>query len=258
MSLGKIIRTKREELELTLDEVSGKVGFSKPYLSTIETSKVKNPPSDELLRKLEKVLLFEPGELLGNAHLERTPKDILEKIESMELNINQWRRLFKNLKEDRTDAGRLDKLLEESEVAGEQDAGSISLGRPVPIINKVSAGYPADFDDLDYPVGVADDYVRCPDLRDPHAFAVRVVGDSMEPNFKEGDIVVFSPAALVQNGDDCFVRFSSPHETAFKRVFFEPNDMIRLQPRNEKYPPMTIEGKRINGLYRAIAKVERL
>jgi hypothetical protein len=44
----------------------------------------------------------------------------------------------------------------------------------------------------------------------------------------------------------------------FKRAFFEPNDMIRLQPRNEKYPPMTIEGKRINGLYRAIAKVQRL
>ena len=65
MSLGKIIRTKREELELTLDEVSGKVGFSKPYLSTIETSKVNNPPSDELLRKLEKVLAFRAGGAFG-------------------------------------------------------------------------------------------------------------------------------------------------------------------------------------------------
>jgi phage repressor protein C with HTH and peptisase S24 domain len=128
----------------------------------------------------------------------------------------------------------------------------------VPVINKVSAGYPTDFDDLGYPVGFSDDYVRCPDLHDPNAFAVRVVGDSMEPRFIEGDIVIFSPAAEVVNGDDCFVRFAQPHETAFKRVFFETDDTVRLQPRNERYAPMVIDGKRINGLYRAVIKYERL
>ena len=46
----------------------------------------------------------------------------------------------------------------------------------------------------------------------------------------------------VKNGDDCFVRFSMPHETTFKRVFFEKDDMIRLQPRNQKYPPQVVEG----------------
>ena len=126
------------------------------------------------------------------------------------------------------------------------------------MINKVSAGYPRDFNDLDYPVGVADDYVRCPDLHDPNAFAVRVFGDSMEPKFHEGDIVVFSPAAEVYNGDDCFVRFSMPHETSFKRVFFESDEEVRLQPRNEKYSPIVVKGKRINGLYRAVIKYEKL
>ena len=58
MSLGKIIREKREQLRLTLDEVGSRTGFSKPYLSTIETGKVKNPPGDQLLAKLEKVLEF--------------------------------------------------------------------------------------------------------------------------------------------------------------------------------------------------------
>jgi phage repressor protein C with HTH and peptisase S24 domain len=257
MSLGEIIRSKRQELGLTLDEVSGKVGFSKPYLSTIETGNVNNPPSDELLRKLEKVLEFESGKLLRLAHIERVPKDILEKFESTEVENVKWRQLFRNLKEQKSDFEQLDKLLEKSKLTVERQAGSISPGRPVPIINKVSAGYPADFDDLDYPVGIADDYVRCPDISDPNAFAVRVVGDSMEPKYREGDIVVFSPAAQPQSGDDCFVRFTSPHETTFKRVFFEENN-IRLQPRNDKYPPIIVEGKRINGMYRAIAKVERL
>jgi hypothetical protein len=46
MSLGQIIRNKREQLDLTLDEVSNRVGYPNlPF--TIETGKVKNPPSDD-------------------------------------------------------------------------------------------------------------------------------------------------------------------------------------------------------------------
>ena len=252
MSLGQIIRTKREQMHLTLDEVSAGVGFSKPYLSTIETGKVNNPPSDELLTKLEKTLEFEPGLLLHIAHMESLPPDIRQEYESAEAQNQKLRQFIKNLVHKKTDAVQVDTILAESEKA------SLAAGRLVPVINKVAAGYPADFNDLDYPAGVADDYVRCPDLHDTNAFAVRVIGDSMEPKFSEGDIVVFSPAAEVHSGDDCFIRFAMPHETTFKRVFFEPNDKVRLQPRNEKYPPMIVDGKRIDGLYRAIIKYEKL
>jgi phage repressor protein C with HTH and peptisase S24 domain len=245
MSLGEIIRNKREELGLTLDEVSIKVKFSKPYLSTIETGRVNNPPSDELLQKLERVLGFEQGSLLYMAHLESAPTDVREKYESALAENEKYRQMLK-----KGQAGGASEIKDESK-------GTFSAGRLVPIINKVTAGYPADFDDLDYPVGIADDYVRCPGVHDPNAFAVYVIGDSMEPKFKEGDIVVFSPKIQAQNGDDCFVRFATPHETTFKRVYFEDNN-YRLQPRNEKYAPMVVESKRVNGLYKAIAKVERL
>jgi len=258
MSLGQIIRKKREQLNLTLDEVSSRVRFSKPYLSTIETGKVKNPPSDKLLTKLEKLLDFEPGLLLHIAHMESLPPDIRGRYESAEAEKQKWRQFIKNLVHRKPDPNQLDTLLAESELDIEKEGGTLSAGRLVPVINKVAAGYPADFNDLDYPVGIADDYVRCPDLHDPNAFAVRVVGDSMEPKFRQGDIVIFSPAAEVHNGDDCFVRLAVPHETAFKRVFFEPDSKVRLQPRNEKYSPIIIDGKRINGLYRAVTKYERL
>ena len=266
MSLGQIIRKKREQLNLTLDEVSSRVGFSKPYLSTIETDKVKNPPGDELLTKLEKTLEFEPGLLLHIAHIEGLPSDVRQEYESAEAENEKLRQFIKNLVHKKNDIAGLDAVLAESKldfdelsrVDIEQAGPALSAGRLVPVINKVSAGYPSDFNDLDYPVGVADDYVRCPDLHDPNAFAVRVVGDSMEPKFREGDIVIFSPAAEVHNGDDCFVRFAMPHETTFKRVFFDPDNKVRLQPRNEKYSPQIVDGKRINGLYRAIIKYERL
>jgi len=258
MSLGQIIRKKREELDLTLEDVSSRIRFSKPYLSTVETGKVKNPPSDDLLRKLEKTLEFEQGLLLHIAHMERLPSDIREEYESAEAENQRWRQLVKNLIGKKAKLSELNTLLAESELGIEQDKLPLAAGRLVPVINRVAAGYPTDFNDLDYPAGVADDYVRCPDLHDPNAFAVRVVGDSMEPKFYEGDIVVFSPTAEVHNGDDCFIRFAMPHETTFKRLFFEPKKKIRLQPRNEKYSPTIIDGKRVNGLYRAVIKYEKL
>ena len=121
----------------------------------------------------------------------------------------------------------------------EKNSGNIETVRSnaVPVINKVSAGYPKDFTDLAYPPQVADEYVGCPDVQDKDAFAARVHGDSMTPKYRPGDIVIFSPALSPKNGDDCFVRFEDG-QTTFKRVFFE-NDatdtpVIRLQPRNEK------------------------
>ena len=245
-------------MELTLEEVSSRVGFSKPYLSTIETGKVKNPPSDELLRKLERILKFKRGMLLRIAHIERMPSDIRQEYESAEAENQKWRQLTRKLVSRKAKVSQLKRFLGKSTRGIEQDKLSIAAGRLVPVINRVSAGYPTDFNDLDYPAGVADDYVRCPDVHDPSAFAVRVVGDSMEPKFRQGDIVVFSPAAEVNSGDDCFIRFAMPHETAFKRVFFERKKKIRLQPRNEKYSPTIVDGTRINGLYRAVIKYEKL
>ncbi|MCK4753013.1 MAG: helix-turn-helix domain-containing protein [Planctomycetes bacterium] len=258
MSLGQIIRKKREKLNLTLDEVSSCVGFSRPYLSTIETGKVKNPPSDELLKKLEKTLDFEQGLLLHIAHMESLPSDIRQEYESAEAENQKLRQFVKNLMHAKHDAGKLDVLLSESSLNIEKNAALSVAGRLIPVINKISAGYPTDFAGSDCSVSAADDYVRCPGLHDPDAFAVRVVGNSMKPKFHEGDIVVFSPAAEVADGDDCFIRFETPHETTFKRVFFEQDKKIRLQPRNEKYPPVIINNKRINILCRAVIRYEKL
>ncbi|MEL7238981.1 MAG: helix-turn-helix transcriptional regulator, partial [Planctomycetota bacterium] len=74
--LGQKIRTRRQELGLTLDELAGRTRVSKPYLSLIETGRVNNPPSDEKLRQIEHALGFAPAELVSQAHLQRTPRDV--------------------------------------------------------------------------------------------------------------------------------------------------------------------------------------
>src|SRR5438094_5722550 len=75
-SLGPKLRKQRRRLGLTLDELAGRTSISKPYLSLIETGRVPNPPSDEKLRRLEQVLGFLTGELVSQAHLQRTPRDV--------------------------------------------------------------------------------------------------------------------------------------------------------------------------------------
>jgi SOS-response transcriptional repressor LexA len=255
MALGKIIRQKRKELKLTLDEVAGKTGFSKPYLSTIETESVNNPPSDELIAKLEKILKFKSGYLLYLAHKEKLPSDIRRELEALHAENRKYRSLLRNILKRKQKVSDIGRIITDQDF---QDTKKRPPGNWIPIINKVAAGYPRDFDDLGYPVGFADDYVLAPDLNDPNAFAVRVVGDSMEPEFRQGDIVIFSPAASVQSGCDCFVRFQNPYEATFKRVFFDAKNQIRLQPRNEKYPPQFVKPSRISGLYKAVIQYRQL
>ncbi len=257
MSLGKVLRQQREKLGITLDELARLTDFSKPYLSTVETGKVKNPPSDDLLVRLEQHLKFEKGYLLHMAHMERVPADIKHTIEHNEAENNRLKSIIKDLiKSDSAKPSSKNKKI----LANITSKGT-ELKQPrnlIPIINKVSAGYPADYSDLDYPPGGADDYVRCPDLNDPNAFAVRVIGDSMEPKFHEGDIIVFSPARKVESGDDCFVRINDPYEATFKRVYFEDNETLRLQPRNQKYSPIFMPVTKISGLWKAVMRYEQL
>lgn len=260
MALGNVIRQRRDELGLTLDEVSRRTKYSKPYLSTIETGKVKNPPADELLVRLEEVLEFEKGLLVHIAHMARLPADVREAFESSRAENEHWRVLIQRVVEGGGDMGE---LLKDDKVRDALDAGADNVvhlstaGRLVPVINDVAAGYPVDYDDKGYPPGGADEYVRCPDIHDPNAFAVRIVGDSMEPKYRQGDILIFSPALEVRNGDDCFVRMMDPHETTFKQVFFE-GDTVRLQPRNHHYVPQILTADRVNGVWRAICRYERL
>jgi repressor LexA len=277
--LGSKIRRKRKDLGLTLDELAGRTQISKPYLSLIETGRVPNPPSDEKLRRLEQTLGFVPGELITQAHLYRTPRDVRAVLSKL---LAGKKDEGGSKKEDENSASSPSSILHPSSSSAtgavnlddaylsgvlhdlvEKNAGNVEqvATNAVPVINRVSAGYPKDFTDLSYPRGVADDYVGCPDVQDKEAFAARVHGDSMSPKYREGDIVIFSPAAATRNGDDCFVRFEDGH-TTFKRVFFESDDtgnaVLRLQPRNEKYRAQSVASEKVLGLYKAVFKYQRV
>lgn len=86
-----------------------------------------------------------------------------------------------------------------------------AAARRVPVIGLAQAGQDGFFDDADYPAGGGWDHVALPRTEaaladDPHAFGLTIHGNSMEPVYREGDIIVVSPAAPVRAGDRVVVR----------------------------------------------------
>ena len=291
IGFGGVIHQRRTALRLSLAEVARRAGCAKSYLSAIENG-IKGVPGEELAARLERVLSFRDGELVEMAMWARTPAAVRADVEAMRLRDAAGRELAAALRSEDLDAvhrsGKLAALIdalegkvEESSEGEKKEAGSdlsgvsraglgvVGPGRTgggieraelpmeIPLINKVTAGYPGSFTDLGYPARVADEYVRAPDVHDPDAFAARVVGDSMEPMYREGDIVVFSPSRVVESGMDCFVRLEPDSETTFKRVYFEVGDdgaeMIRIQPINNAYGAMVVGREAVAGLYAGVS-----
>ncbi|HWE03770.1 MAG TPA: LexA family transcriptional regulator [Tepidisphaeraceae bacterium] len=307
-SLGAKIRKQRRRLGLTLDELAGRTAISKPYLSLIETGRVINPPSDEKLRRLEQTLGFPSGELLTQAHLQRTPRDVravLHQLMAAGENAGEAERESAKPKTpDRRPspggapavsaphpppgkgasrvlaaiAGGAAVLAPQSSDAPDLDAANLSdmlqdlvartggglqqfTSNIVPVINRATDGYPVGFSDFRSLPRAPDEYVSCPDINDADAFAARVHGDSMTPKYREGDIVIFSPARPPLDGDDCFIRFADG-KTTFKRLFFESNDAghphLRLQPRNERHRAQILPSEQVSGLFKAVYRYQRV
>ena len=244
--MGVRVRRQRRRLGLTLDELAARAGMSKPYLSLIETGRVGNPPSDEKLRRLEQELALPSGELLGQAHWQRTPPAVRGLVAEL---LRAAGELPPAIDGDPLTAALL-------RLIGRAGNNLDSLSATVAPALKTGGG-----DVTAVPFGSADGFVGCPGLGDPDAFAAGVSGDAMSPRFNDGDVVVFSPAADVRPGDDCFVQLTDGR-TTLRRVFPESSDdsadVVRLQPRNERYRPLVVAPDQVAGTYRAVFRYERL
>jgi phage repressor protein C with HTH and peptisase S24 domain len=81
-----------------------------------------------------------------------------------------------------------------------------NVSRRVPLIGLAQAGGEGFFDDGGFPVGGGWDEVSLPEIADPNAYALEISGESMEPVFRDGDLVIVSPSAPIRRGDRVVVR----------------------------------------------------
>jgi phage repressor protein C with HTH and peptisase S24 domain len=89
------------------------------------------------------------------------------------------------------------------------NAGGGPATRAVPLLGFAEAGAGGYFDDGGFPVGEGWDEIAFPAVSDVHAYALEVSGHSMEPAYRDGDIILVSPAAPIRRGDRVVVRTRS-------------------------------------------------
>ena len=86
------------------------------------------------------------------------------------------------------------------------EANGAAAVRAVPLLAFAEAGAGGYFDDGGFPAGEGWDECAFPAVNDEHAYALEVSGQSMEPAYRDGDIIVVSPAAPIRRGDRVVVR----------------------------------------------------
>lgn len=85
---------------------------------------------------------------------------------------------------------------------------SPTITKAIPVIGYTQAGSEGYFDDAGYPLGEGWDSVELPGFTpiDDSTYALEVTGNSMEPLYREGDIIVVSPASDIRRGDRVVIR----------------------------------------------------
>jgi repressor LexA len=130
-------------------------------------------------------------------------------------------------------------------------------GGGIPLINRAPAGEPIDYEHMAMDNGIGTDYVQRlgSGIHDETAFAFIVVGDSMMPEFQDGDTVVCSPQSPIGDGEAVFVRFGSEMDSTgtFKRVF-DRGERVELVPDNRRHQPMMVEKSLIVRMSKVVAK----
>jgi phage repressor protein C with HTH and peptisase S24 domain len=83
--------------------------------------------------------------------------------------------------------------------------------RSIPLDHASASGL---FDDAGFPVGDGWDEIDFPNLDDAHAYALEVRGDALLPAYRDGDLLVISPAAQVRRQDRVVLRARSGETVA--------------------------------------------
>lgn len=130
-------------------------------------------------------------------------------------------------------------------------AGSaMGNGKAIPIVGLARAGADGFFDESGFPVG-ADETVRFPDLGDDRVYALEIAGDSMEPTYRAGDIVIVQPGAQVRRGDRVVVR-TRAGEVMAKALGRRNDQMVELISLNPSHPKREIATSDVDWIARIV------
>lgn len=126
-----------------------------------------------------------------------------------------------------------------------------SANRRIPLIGLAQAGGDGFFDDGGYPVGGSWDEVTLPEIGDANAYALEISGNSMEPVFRDGDMVIVSPAAPIRRGDRVVVR-TMRGEVMAKQLARRSARRIEVKSLNPAHPDYSFDLTEVAWMHRIV------
>jgi phage repressor protein C with HTH and peptisase S24 domain len=125
------------------------------------------------------------------------------------------------------------------------------ISRRVPLIGLAQAGGEGYFDDGGYPVGGGWDEVSLPEIADANAYALEISGESMEPVFRDGDLVIVSPSAPIRRGDRVVVR-TAGGEVMAKQLARRSARRVELKSLNPEHPDRSFDLGDVTWIHRIV------
>jgi len=130
-----------------------------------------------------------------------------------------------------------------------------SVLRRVPLISSVQAGLWTEVIDNFQP-GDAEEWINITSKVSPNSFALCVVGNSMETEFREGEIVIVDPGREARSGDYVVAKINDD-EATFKQFIVDGGN-VYLRPLNSDYPIIVVpKDKSFVIVGRIVEKVKR-
>jgi phage repressor protein C with HTH and peptisase S24 domain len=113
-------------------------------------------------------------------------------------------------------------------------------GNKIPLLGCAQAGQAGYFDDAGFPAGAGWEMIDFPKMEDPNVYALEVSGTSMEPVYRDGDILIVSPhAENLRRGDRVVVK-TKKGEVMAKQLNRLTQSQVTLKSLNEEFEDILV------------------
>ena len=121
----------------------------------------------------------------------------------------------------------------------------------VPLLGFAQAGTGSHFDDSGFPAGKGWDEMALPCVDDEHSFALEISGDQMRPAYRDGDVIVVSPATPIRRGDRVVVK-TTGGEVMVKELKRRTAKTLELQSLNPNHVDRTLGADDVEWIARIV------
>lgn len=219
--MGKRIKEKRLALNLTQDELGKIIGVQRAAVNKYESGQVENMKRS-IIKNLSLLFEVDPNWLMAfDIDTTESDSDIVAEIKSTSEKLTENRQL---------------KVLNFAKSELDEQIGVIKENNElyaVNVIEKVAAGIGYNYGNNESALY----YTGRTDLH-PHDMATLVTGDSMEPKFMNGDVVLVKSGYDNVNGDVYVIDYNGK---SYVKKLYNDGDRFRLVSINKKYDNIIID-----------------